>query len=458
MEGQLTELQTQINLMDLAPCDCCILTLPPEITSEIFGHCSPTQRVGDVVNVYEAPLLLTQVCGAWRQIAISTPALWTTFDITLKHPGDLPKLGRIAQTWFERAKNFPLVLRIRGPLKENKTLGRLIKTFCNHSGQMRSLEFYTGGEDLETIQLNIPGVLDLAILQRLSIRLTDDWDCERRQGIKIFETAPNLQEVLISDTLPSFLSLPWQQLTTITAEMVSVTTCMKLMRLTPILVKCFLSPFLVGDAIDVARRERLYLPQLQHLTLFSTTTTGFVLDSITLPALQTLEIRRADRFDAENFDCFLERSSPPLQKLVITVLDSAHGTSLILSPSFTTLPLVELKLWILTGSFAVHFFSFLEGGDNFLPQLRSLSFMHSPFIVQNVGRTELFTLLQLAAQPITRRWETIPGCTKLRTFHVIEEATDDSSRYFEEDLIPFNRLCARGMDVYIGSRSGLISA
>ncbi|KAJ7249720.1 hypothetical protein B0H12DRAFT_1019546, partial [Mycena haematopus] len=53
-----------------------VLTLPPEITSEIFCHCLPTERQSDIVNPKEAPLVLTQVCGLWRNIAISTPELW----------------------------------------------------------------------------------------------------------------------------------------------------------------------------------------------------------------------------------------------------------------------------------------------------------------------------------------------------------------------------------------------
>ncbi|KAJ7167598.1 hypothetical protein C8R46DRAFT_1093542, partial [Mycena filopes] len=59
-----------------------ILTLPPEITTEIFLCCLPEKRLGDVVNTMEAPLLLLQVCSVWRQIAISTRRLWTTFYIT----------------------------------------------------------------------------------------------------------------------------------------------------------------------------------------------------------------------------------------------------------------------------------------------------------------------------------------------------------------------------------------
>ncbi|KAJ7635282.1 hypothetical protein FB45DRAFT_681008, partial [Roridomyces roridus] len=50
-----------------------VLSLPPEITADIFEHCvvsrstpSPTQ----------APLLFMQVCREWRQVALASPRLW----------------------------------------------------------------------------------------------------------------------------------------------------------------------------------------------------------------------------------------------------------------------------------------------------------------------------------------------------------------------------------------------
>ncbi|KAJ7368787.1 hypothetical protein DFH08DRAFT_1071422 [Mycena albidolilacea] len=78
-----------------------VLTLLPEMTSEIFIYCLPSKREMDIVNPNEAPLLLTHVCRA-----ISTPALWTIFDIY--HPSSLPCLAEIAHAWFERARKCPL--------------------------------------------------------------------------------------------------------------------------------------------------------------------------------------------------------------------------------------------------------------------------------------------------------------------------------------------------------------
>ncbi|KAJ6602675.1 hypothetical protein DFH09DRAFT_899670, partial [Mycena vulgaris] len=54
-----------------------VLTLPPEIVSQIFEHCLPTSRQPRARS-YEAPLSLTHICHRWRKIAHRTPALWST--------------------------------------------------------------------------------------------------------------------------------------------------------------------------------------------------------------------------------------------------------------------------------------------------------------------------------------------------------------------------------------------
>ncbi|KAJ7210922.1 hypothetical protein GGX14DRAFT_312071, partial [Mycena pura] len=50
-----------------------VLTLPTEITAEIFKWCIDTdERLLPSV----APLLLTRICRDWRDLAFSIPALW----------------------------------------------------------------------------------------------------------------------------------------------------------------------------------------------------------------------------------------------------------------------------------------------------------------------------------------------------------------------------------------------
>ncbi|KAJ7175238.1 hypothetical protein C8R43DRAFT_872969, partial [Mycena crocata] len=87
-----------------------VLTLPVEITSQIFLECLPQNgRVRP--SPHAAPLLLAQICHHWRNIALSTCQLWSTVDISLsefypsqKHPWNS------LERWFRRAKGVPLWL------------------------------------------------------------------------------------------------------------------------------------------------------------------------------------------------------------------------------------------------------------------------------------------------------------------------------------------------------------
>ncbi|KAJ7181097.1 hypothetical protein C8R46DRAFT_844421, partial [Mycena filopes] len=50
-----------------------ILTLPVEITAEIFTHCLPDTPAPPSVRI--VPLLLARICRQWRNIACGTPRL-----------------------------------------------------------------------------------------------------------------------------------------------------------------------------------------------------------------------------------------------------------------------------------------------------------------------------------------------------------------------------------------------
>ncbi|KAK7054702.1 hypothetical protein VNI00_003165 [Paramarasmius palmivorus] len=49
--------------------------LPRDVLAEIFLQCLPRDHL-PVRSVAEAPLLLTNICRSWREIAITTPRLW----------------------------------------------------------------------------------------------------------------------------------------------------------------------------------------------------------------------------------------------------------------------------------------------------------------------------------------------------------------------------------------------
>ncbi|KAF7296662.1 F-box domain-containing protein [Mycena chlorophos] len=95
--------------------------LPTDILEQIFLACLPADRLAGMISS-DAPLLLSQICGEWRRVALSLPRLWSRFQI------EVPTLEQIEQAylgarqrevqwrlettklWLERSHSVPLSL------------------------------------------------------------------------------------------------------------------------------------------------------------------------------------------------------------------------------------------------------------------------------------------------------------------------------------------------------------
>ncbi|KAJ7103891.1 hypothetical protein C8R44DRAFT_988055 [Mycena epipterygia] len=88
-----------------------ILTLPLEITSEIFLHCLPDAPV--LPDETTAPMLLTRICQTWRNIALREPRLWSSLKIKST------RVLRTAQDWLRRAGSLPQYHGVTLPLKKD---------------------------------------------------------------------------------------------------------------------------------------------------------------------------------------------------------------------------------------------------------------------------------------------------------------------------------------------------
>ncbi|KAJ7711518.1 hypothetical protein B0H16DRAFT_1816732 [Mycena metata] len=60
-----------------------VLTLPPELVSDIFVHFLPVYPKRAPHTGLLSPITLGQICRLWREVAFSTPQLWRTFKLVL---------------------------------------------------------------------------------------------------------------------------------------------------------------------------------------------------------------------------------------------------------------------------------------------------------------------------------------------------------------------------------------
>ncbi|KAJ7639193.1 hypothetical protein FB45DRAFT_1055353 [Roridomyces roridus] len=421
-----------------------ISSLPPEIMSAIFIYCLPTERFGrNAVNFAEAPLLLSRVCSRWRQIALSTAALWQELDIRLRRR----QVANIVEAWLARARNYPLSVTFQCPARYLIDSTKFYETFRRHASGMQSLEL----EGIDSEDWRIAGPIEFPLLRNLSIM----------PSVGIFRIAPHLSQVHLERIPTRAVALPWQQLQKFTAEFYELSDCLDALQLMPNLVECAFSVF----CASLPERERLLHSHIRSLTLFKSKDIGIsdeqleeddfarsaqLLDYITFPNLESLELDELNvEFDVGPVPSFLERGPPPLERLV---LRPGPGRCTILPLSVAPLlqhHLTDLEIWNPTKDFATRFFERFGHDSRFVPGLEKLVF----YCDNRRKEVERNQLLEIAGGPLTSRGH-LAGVGQLQVFHAVacQAFGDDDSPPSEGVFEPFRRLKEDGVDVYIGTR------
>jgi hypothetical protein len=212
-----------------------------------------------------------------------------------------------------------------------------------------------------------------------------------------------------------------------------------LLRLAPNLVKCSFRD--VPIHVDNANEEKLALPSLRYLT-FSTDhkilrSDDEILRHLSLPALETLFLPFSD-ISCPEFSQFLERSLPPLQKLVagdeyIPLEYRELDRCLRLVPSLT-----YLELYVLENIFLDGFFSALaDFPSDLLPNLRTLKIQH------NSRSTPPESSYQMLLRALSVRR------TQLLCVAIINQY-DDQAKPGPDVCAGLRELAAEGMEIHIG--------
>ncbi|RXW23676.1 hypothetical protein EST38_g2169 [Candolleomyces aberdarensis] len=104
-----------------------IRRFPQEILERIFTHSRPADGYS-TLSPADCPLILLRVCRRWREIAINTPQLWSSFEVTIpihlcyvpssppnpKHQLRVASFLGEVDRWLERSANHPLCIREPG--------------------------------------------------------------------------------------------------------------------------------------------------------------------------------------------------------------------------------------------------------------------------------------------------------------------------------------------------------
>jgi F-box-like len=264
------------------------LLIPPEILTQIFLYCIPSEQF-PIPSHNEAPLLLTRVSSYWRTLAINTPDLWSAFHINYKDPAeDIPATN----LWLKRSTNRPLSLSLAIDFGEQSQQA-ILDALCRHSNRWKHVRF-------DFRHLYCPPMYSLDIAEDSIPQLTtfefharDISSTNLSPIIRLLKTAPRLQEVTWVDDLADtdmLLELPLNQLTRLSLAMDHGT-----LDYIQILNRCSnLQHIRITRPLRIhqPKPSPLFLDKLTSLTISYDLTA--VLDYLVLPALKHVRIFTAN--------------------------------------------------------------------------------------------------------------------------------------------------------------------
>ncbi|KAF9443042.1 hypothetical protein P691DRAFT_809556 [Macrolepiota fuliginosa MF-IS2] len=307
--------------------------LLPEILQEIFYHCLPTAH-NTVMCSQEPPLLLGRVCSQWRQVAYSTPRLWTRIHIIATRPTpvhyQLDAARREAVTaWLSRSGVLPLSIS----MSTNRAgFSRRAGTLVNDQMQpyLDLIAPYT--QRWKSIYLNLPNLdwagffnefnaSDLPLLESLHIEgdrrrrdqaSLDITSLSRKDGIL---QAPRLHNLSLASYIPRLLELclRWDDLTYLDlgSRSLSLEDVAKALARCPNLEACSISIMTPSHqsptGLPTHDFRQVALPKLRTLVVISrpawtetawTDNTGWMdnttvlFDNLSTPALRHLSYER----------------------------------------------------------------------------------------------------------------------------------------------------------------------
>ncbi|KAF7376725.1 F-box domain-containing protein [Mycena sanguinolenta] len=262
-----------------------VLTLPNEITSEIFIHFLPVYPDAPPLVGLELPTTLTHVCHHWREVALATPALWRALKFSDVDNSESYKLiHRISDAWIRRSRSCLLSIDI--DIVDPGIFDEIFaETLAAAATRWEHLRIYIPRD-------SHPKIGRMPLLRSLDLEFEG-----RDRAVKY--DAPKLRTVVLWSGVQN-VTLPWARITCLTMNKVGLDQCASILRHTTHLIQYILLParYLQPHGLLNFPGSHLTLPCLQSLTSESLTlgTRSRQLDSflsaLVVPAFRRLDLQR----------------------------------------------------------------------------------------------------------------------------------------------------------------------
>ncbi|KAJ7448333.1 hypothetical protein FB451DRAFT_1103074 [Mycena latifolia] len=403
-----------------------ILTVPPEVTSEIFIHSvgrpnySPSRG-----PKYDGPLRLASICRAWRAIALSTPRIWTHFHAwspaIIHRPTE--NVSDLLGCWLPRAGSLPLDVVIQLPAV--CSYYAILSTLAQYSSQWLVLRLMSG----KPFSFPIGTICTpLSCLKRIEISI-QYWPDAGPTCITEFLDALHLSEAFLSGVTFPRISLPWIQLTDLELHHTSLAECLNTLEQTPNLESLTYS---THTAAVPAVFPLLTMPRFHTLKLRSSLDFA-LLDHLTVPVPASLHLHSLSAAAATQLELLVERSGCSVRALRLIGTWFAGTHACISTLHFLTDVTIESPHWS-TDNFS-EFFEWLVESSEMLNRLESLA----------IDRCYVTLYISGLSRILSNRCGSVVGAAKLKSFQL--SFGNRVRQEFDNALQKFLELRVQGLNI-----------
>ncbi|KAK7014405.1 F-box domain-containing protein [Favolaschia claudopus] len=287
-----------------------VLTLPTEVTCEVFIRFLPLCPDFPPLVGLLSPINFTHICRQWREIALTTPDLWRSINLTRSSLQGHTHAEVLVPLWLERSGCLPL--RIRAADVESES-APILPHIIPHYARLEHLTLsLNDAEPLAAMKASMPLLCSLNL-----------WFGVRASDLIIFPHVPLLRTVILSDYGSPSIHLPWVQLTSLSLECIYANRAMHILRQTAHLVHCGLHFWPMEDDELHDDLSDVTLPRLESLVMDRDSARDMdFFRAIVTPALLSLEISeqflRSGSSPTKILETFISKSACQLRELKIT--------------------------------------------------------------------------------------------------------------------------------------------
>ncbi|KAG6889279.1 hypothetical protein C0992_005755 [Termitomyces sp. T32_za158] len=313
-----------------------MLSLPVELCSDIFTlSCSSTGS--------DSPLLLGQVCSAWRKLAWSMPWLWTNIHLCSTRPREVHV--QLLEEWIARSEKLPLSIhlkiRLGSPDVNMRDVTHIMDAVARCSRRWCTVNFDVPFFYPTDSYMSNLGPTNFPMLTSATIEVKHFYT-----PLDMFVGAPSLQSVHLVGFPRNSFELSWHNITSLRLNPTTIQQCLEVLNVAQNLVSCVFENITRSDVLDPTP---VVAPNLQYLEIisFAHTPISELLDTLFLPSAIDLSFHTTgNTFPHWSFISLVVRSNCTLRHLTLNAVRLTEWQlwdCLCEVPSLVVLQIIDLQ-------------------------------------------------------------------------------------------------------------------